>query len=236
MMQRTQGLASILLGIFLTVVTCPARASAAITFEAARAKRTFEAYVAFLERDPERYAAELATVHQLERSEVEYRVRLGGDFRPGVEGTLTTDGERVFVSILSDRDAQVYSRFSERSCLAHELEHARQFDAGELAFERVAGVWRVEWPSYDIGDEVRAWSAQLRVATNQDFWRRPEGSATARPSLLAKFAAARTDADRARVLGENSYGGLYRVQAARSFVVIRPRVLPKRYRAFTRGL
>jgi hypothetical protein len=202
----------------LAIAAGAARASAAVTFETGEAARRYAAYTAFLERDPERYAPELRTVRQLEASEVEYHVRVGGDFRTGVDGELTTDGERVFVNVsdgsgANGRGAAPCSRFSERSCFAHELEHARQFDDGEFAFERdpASGRWHAERPSFDIGDEMRAWLAQARLATNEDFWRRPEGSAVARPSLLAKFAAARTDAERIRVLGENGYGELYAV-------------------------
>jgi hypothetical protein len=216
-MGRIGNLAIVLLGACAAGAIGPASASAAITFDGETAKRKFAAYVAFLERDPAKYAAELSTVHRLERSDVEYRVRVGGDFPRDVDGDLTTDGERVFVSVsngtgANGRGGEAYSRFSERACLAHELEHARQFDAGEFAFEcdPVSGAWLAERPSFDIGDEMRAWLVQVRLSSGGDFWRRPGGSAVPRPSLLAAFASARTDADRIRVLRENGYDRLSR--------------------------
>jgi len=216
-MRSTKSLASALLSIWVATVSCSARASAAITFDGNTAKRRVAAYVAFLERDPAKYASELATVGQLERSEVEYYVRVGGDFREGVDGELTTDGERVVVHIsngegANGRGCEMFTRYSERACFAHEFEHARQFDSGEFAFERdpTSGTWHAERPSFDISDERRAWQAQLRIASNEDFWRQRRG-ADRQPSLLAMFAAAHTDAERESVLQKNGYGHLCRV-------------------------
>lgn len=201
--------ANVLLAISTAAHPAPSRA--AVVFEDEAARRDFAAYVAVLERDPAKYATELATVRQLERSEVEYRVRVGGPLPDGADGALTTDGERVYVDVPSDGDrAKFFSRFSERACLAHELEHARQFDDGEFVFARdpASGRWGPATPSFDIGDEVKAWSAQLRLSVGRDFWRRPRGTPAPRPSLLAKFAAAKSDGERARVLIENGYGHL----------------------------
>jgi hypothetical protein len=217
-MLSAKSFAGILVGIGIAVAAAAAPAAASVTFEGERAERAYRAYVAYLERDPATLAPELATIRQLEQSDVEYRVRVGGDFRAGVDGELTTDGERVFVSIsngagLGGRGSELFSRFSERACLAHELEHARQFDSGEFAFERdpASDQWYAARPSFDISDERRAWEAQLRLANSKDFWRRYEGRAQAAPSLLAEFAAAKTDAERMRVLQKNGYGSLYTV-------------------------
>jgi hypothetical protein len=217
-MRSTKGLAGLLLGVWAATVSCPARASATITFDGAQAQRKVAAYVAFLERHSAKYASELATVGQLERSEVEYRVRVGGDFRESVDGELTTDGERVLIHIsdgagANGRGGEPFTRFSERACLAHELEHARQFDDGEFAFERdpATGRWHAHRPSFDISDERRAWEAQLRVSNGEDFWRVRGGDPKPRPSLLAMFAAARTDAERENILRRNGYGALYAV-------------------------
>jgi hypothetical protein len=216
-MRRTTDLASVLLGV-LAAASCPAQASATVTFDGTAEQRTVAAYVAYLERHAAKCASELATVRQLERSDVEFRVRVGGDFRAGVDGELTTDGERVFVHIsdgagASGRGSEMFTRFSERACFAHEFEHARQFDAGEFAFERdpATGRWHAERPSFDIGDERRAWEAQLRLATSEDFWRRNVGSVERKPSLLAMFAEARTDAERESVLEQHGYGHISRV-------------------------
>jgi hypothetical protein len=217
-MLSAKSFAGILVGVGIAIVAAAAPAAASVTFDGDGARQKYEAYVAYLERRPETFAPELATVRQLERSEVEYRVRVGGTFRPGVDGELTTDGERVLISISNGtgeggRGSEPFSRFSERACFAHELEHARQFDAGEFAFERdpATGRWHAERPSFDISDERRAWEVQLRLSNHQDFWRRYEGGAKAEPSLLAAFAAAKTEAERTRVLRENGYGRLYAV-------------------------
>ena len=98
-MWRTGSLVIALASVLTACAAWPAAASAAIRFDGKGAEKKFTAYVAFLERDPERYAPELATVRQLERSDVEYCVRVGGDFRSGVDGELTTDGERVVIHI-----------------------------------------------------------------------------------------------------------------------------------------
>jgi len=234
----------------VAIVLWPGRASAAITFDDAEAERRFAAYVAFLERHPAKCASALATVRQLERSEVEYHVRVGGDFREGVDGELTTDGERVWVSITNGtgangRGCEMFTRYSERACFAHEFEHARQFDDGEFAFERdpVSGRWHAQRPSFDISDERRAWEAQLRLSSGEDFWRLHAGS-DRRPSLLAMFASARTDAERERVLQEHGYGNIYRVPncvwapSAGGFpagALVRPDRIPNAFGRIRRG-
>lgn len=157
-------------------------------------------YEAFLRSDPKRFARELATLEQLRRSDVRYVVRIGGVFEPGVEGSLTTDGERIFVSVAGGCcGASLNSR------LAHELEHARQFDDGEIAFSWDAATrsWRPAYSSYDIGDEVLAWQAQLRTALPLDYWR--VTSRDRKPTLLQLFSQAETDDARAAVLVSHGY-------------------------------
>ena len=185
----------------------PVDALGAISFADDRARARYEAYAIFLERDPHRFASAIATVRRLERSDVEYRFTTGGAFEWNVEGSLTTDGERVYVNI-ADRGAM-----SRNSRIAHELEHARQFDDGEIAFERDprTGGWVAHRASYDIGDEVKAWSVQLNASIEEDFWRRPEGGAWRLPSLLGEFAEVESDEARARLLAERGYGELARV-------------------------
>jgi len=217
-MLNRESFAGVTFGIWVALLAVwPAQASGAITFDGTESQRGFASYVAFLSRHPAKYARELAAVEQLERSDVEYQVRVGGEFREDVDGELTTDGERIFIRISngSGRDGKVISflsRFSERGCFAHELEHARQFDDGEFAFVRdpATGVWHAECPTFDISDEMRAWEAQLQVSSGKDFWRRHEGTEL-RPSLLASFAQAPTDDERMRVLRKHGYGNLYAV-------------------------
>jgi hypothetical protein len=48
--------------------------------------------------------------------------------------------------------------------LAHELEHARQFDQGELGLAGNGRDWGPLVASYDLFDEVNAFSAQLAIS------------------------------------------------------------------------
>ena len=188
-------------------VAGPVEAFGSVTFADRAARERFADYVAFLERDPERFAGELATVERLQRSEVEYRFVADEEFDGNVEGTISTDGERISVNIAGRGDLSANSR------IAHELEHARQFDEGELAFERdpASGRWGAHRATYDIGDEVKAWSVQLNASVESDFWQRPEGGPWLLPSLLGEFAEAESDQARARVLAGRGYGGVREV-------------------------
>jgi hypothetical protein len=175
-----------------------------ISFGDDDAKSRFEHYVAHLESDREKFVEEIATLRQLDASEIEYHVRIVDIAEPSIGGRLSTDGERVFVNVSGDTSrateiGSINSRF------AHELEHARQFDSGELGFERdkVTGVWRPAHASYDIGDEVKAWQAQLRTALNHDFWTTINGRR--KPSLLRLFSNAKTDQERETTLLRNGY-------------------------------
>ena len=184
----------------------PVEALGSVTFADERARERYEAYVAWLGRDRGRFSAELETVRRLEQSDVEYRFTTDGELEWNVEGSVTTDGERVFVNIAEGGAASRHSR------IAHELEHARQFDEGELGFERdpKTGRWVAHRASYDVGDEVKAWSVQLNASIEEDFWRRPEGGPWRLPSLLGEFAEAESDEARAAVLADRGYRGLRR--------------------------
>lgn len=184
-------------------------ADGSLTFADAASRRKYDRYVAFLQSDPRRFAGEIATLRKLASSEVEYHVGVGGASADSVEGSLTTDGTRVYVTLSAHAGGAVASL---NSRFAHELEHARQFEDGEIAFVRVAGAWHSDYSSYDIGDEVRAWEAQLNAARSTDFWFFHEGER--RPTLLARFARAETDDERARVLVERAYARLNPVIAA----------------------
>ena len=95
--------------------------------------------------------------------------------------------------------------FSLNSRLAHELEHGRQFDSGELAFRRdpKSGKWNPDGLSYDIHDEVKAFEAQQRTSIGSDYWQTRHGQK--QPSLLNDFANARTEDERAGVLARTAY-------------------------------
>jgi hypothetical protein len=174
---------------------------ASITFADEAARERFASYVSFLEEDSEKFASELATVRQLACSDVEYRLRTGSSFPPGAEGLLTTDGERVVIDVSEGTDMDGRSA-SVNSCIAHEFEHARQIDAGEFAFWRdpETGRWLPLESSCDLGDEVKAWTVQLRASSPADLWTHSNG--TIRPTRLLAFKNARTNEERVRILAK----------------------------------
>lgn len=183
-----------------------AKLGLAVTFADATAGEKYRAYVSYLASDPARFERDLATLARLEASDVQYVIRIGGEFESGVEGSLTSDGERVFVNV--SNEGGLYGEVASlNSRLAHELEHARQFDEGEIAFARDAktGRWRPAYTSYDIGDELKAWEAQLRAATPRDFWIVTDRKRKA--TILQQFAQAGTDERRAELLHRCGYGG-----------------------------
>ena len=209
--QRARRAVGLALAILVCGLAAAAEARAVVTFSDSQARDRFESYVSLIKENPDRFAPEIVTVEQLERSEVEYVVTLGGEFAWDVEGTLTTDGERVLINI-ADGHRHGDELMSTNSRIAHELEHARQFDDGEIAFERdpSTGRWSTHLASYDIGDEVKAWLAQLRVSVGGDLWKRQNGSVAPRPSVLGEFARAATDVERAAVLASRGYGSVRR--------------------------
>lgn len=166
-------------------------------------RRSTKTHVKFLNGDKKKYANELATVNRLENSEVEYRLSVGGENFEGAEGNTTTDGQRINV-VVSNVGGLAGETFSLNSRFAHELEHARQVDTGELTFYKGAnGEWHPSPANYDIGDEVKAWQAQLNTSGASDFWK--SGGGQRKPSLLNDFANAKTDDDRAGVLARSAY-------------------------------
>lgn len=152
----------------------------------------YEKYKDLLNKDPKKYASELATLNRLEGSKINYIIGVttkdvagGGE----AEGLTSTDGTNVLVTIRNRGNGQ--EKFTIEGRFAHELEHARQFDNGEFHFVRTAsGVWAPDPKTYDIYDEVRAFKAQLDVtAPVKDT------------SMLRMLRDDRlTDADRASVL------------------------------------
>jgi RHS repeat-associated protein len=167
------------------------------------ARKAFEEYEEFLNTDKKKYATELATLDQLKKSEVTYVINLAEKAGKG-EGELTTDGNKIFVNINNVGGPQG-EEFSRNSRFGHELEHARQFDSGEMAFykDRKTGEWRPSPASYDIGDEVKAWKVQQKLATATDYFTSKGGKTE--PTLLREFANAKTDNERADVLSRSAY-------------------------------
>jgi hypothetical protein len=211
---RTSGTVVLALAIFaVPFLTAPAARSGtgvaakldtSVVFDGQKAYERFKEYEAFLESDPVRYDRELATLRRLEQSDVIYVVRIGTFDDRRVEGSLTSDGERIFINVansggVNGEVASLNSRF------AHEFEHARQFNDGEVAFQRDphTGAWGPSYTSYDIGDEVRAWMAQLDVALERDHW--TVSSRGRNPTLLHLMANADSDEERALLLVQHGY-------------------------------
>lgn len=178
-----------------------------ILFADEHSRSRFEEYRAQLDKDPERYAAQLATIRQLEQSDIQYVICVEKGMDDRIEGKLSTDGDRALICIadVTNKEKQVTTLAAR---LAHELEHARQLDSGEFALMRdpASGVWGSQYGSYDIGDEVKAWKAQLAVADVSDFWMRRKGVWV--PSLLRLFSNEQTDDGRARVLRQHGYANV----------------------------
>jgi RHS repeat-associated protein len=159
-----------------------------------RAKKEFESYESFLEKNKDKkgFSELIATVQGLKDSKVTYEITLGGAYKEGVEGNTTSNGERVFVNIATEGD----ERYSQNSRFAHELEHARQFDNGELTFlGNDKGQYSPSPSSYDIGDEVKAFRAQLIASSPQDFF--GKGG-----TFLRNFQNAKTDDKQADVVAQ----------------------------------
>jgi RHS repeat-associated protein len=173
-----------------------------ISFANDDAEKKYEEYLAYLNCDPEKYKNELATAKQLFDSEVEYQIGIGNQ-KEGAEGSTTTDGQKVFLTV-SNIGGASGETFSLNSRFGHELEHGRQFDSGEFGFIKDSkGNWVPNPNTYDIGDEVKAWNVQLHLAAPGDFWTNKGGSRQA--GLLSQFSNAKTDDERAGVLARTSY-------------------------------
>ncbi|HQR39921.1 MAG TPA: hypothetical protein PLF26_16160 [Blastocatellia bacterium] len=175
-----------------------------VLFDGQTARERFDEYERFLEGDPQRFAAELETLRRLERSDVVYVVRIGKFADKDVEGSLTSDGERIYINV--SNTGGVYGEVASlNSRFAHEFEHARQFNDGEVAFllDPRSHEWRPLITSYDIGDEIKAWKSQLNASLGCDHWF--VSSRGRKPTLLHLFAQASTDEERAQLLVQHGY-------------------------------
>src|SRR5438105_6222319 len=159
-----------------TFASGPTTSRGSISFADEKAREAFDEYESFLAKRAARCGQEIATLQQLERSEIEYVVVVANISSPGNEGSLTTDGQRVIITLqvlmnIRGMVSSLNSRF------AHEFEHARQFDNGEVAFAQdpKTGEWGPALASYDIGDEVKAWSAQIDASVSTDYWTSHDG-------------------------------------------------------------
>jgi RHS repeat-associated protein len=177
-----------------------------IAYKNKDSEAAYNEYVTYLQNCGKKCEQELATVVQLKDSDVTYVINLAEKAGSG-EGELTTDGDKIFINI-NNVGGAAGETFSRNSRFAHELEHGRQFDSGELSFNKdeKTGEWRAS-STYDIGDEVKAFTAQMHVSVGSDYWADKGGGGTRKPSLLRDFANAKTDDERAGVLSRSAYPG-----------------------------
>ncbi|HEX2834374.1 MAG TPA: RHS repeat-associated core domain-containing protein [Thermoanaerobaculia bacterium] len=101
----------------------------------------------------------------LESSEVTYVIRVK-DLPDNVEGSLTSDGVKVFITLDSGGPNQAASLGSR---MAHEIQHGAQFENGCVGFIKQGAQWTAIFT--DVYDEVEAWNAQLRRQEPGDLWR-----------------------------------------------------------------
>jgi RHS repeat-associated protein len=199
------------------------------------AKKAYEEYEEFLNKDPKRNASELATLRQLKDSDVTYVIKLdesSTDFSNGKEGNLTSDGKLVFVNIANAGNGT--EKFSFNSRIGHELEHARQFDSGEFAFAFDKNGKSIGTVAFDISEEVKAWQVSLKLASNADFKVKGGSLQGLEFSVLKEFRGSKTDDERSQVLARisNNYESTYArggydtnftVQGVAPGTLIRPR-------------
>ena len=231
---RTPTSAAVVFSALISLISVPtvegkaeAHAFRGLTFSTDEARRIFDGYVAFLGSDPVRFERHLATIQQLQASEIHYELAMVGKTADGIEGRVTTDGRTVFIH-LTHEGGPAGEVASMNSRLAHELEHARQFDSGEIAFARDprTGRWGPLVATYDIGDDVKAWEAQLVASVHADFFDGARGTGVIIPSLLRLFADANGFEARATVLMANGYKDLRPIVNANVGFAAKARLAP----------
>jgi RHS repeat-associated protein len=137
-----------------------------IDFANESSQKLFDEYEKRLNKDPKKYKNELATIAKLRKSDVSYRI----DATPTnyskeqTEGQTGPDDSGNIIIGVRNRGGASGEKLDIFGRLAHELEHGRQFDDGEIAFVRADKGWFAYGPTYDVMDEVNAFSAQLNVA------------------------------------------------------------------------
>ena len=189
---------------------------AVVEFADKRARKKYEEYKAFLNKDPKKYKDLIATVQQLENSDVTFVVALGGSstFSGGTEGNvISPDGETVNVNI-GNVGGPSGEQYSINSRFAHELEHARQFDSGEFAFVYDSNGNPVGYTGLDIMDEVNAFQAQLTASIPTDFT--VLGGSKHKEfqfRVLDSFAKAETNEEKAQTIAK--LGNTYKESYAR---------------------
>jgi hypothetical protein len=158
--------------------------------------RTVKKYVALLEAQPEKFKSQLATINMLKSSQIKVYFNF-------VDRQIDDKGTEGFTEPLFANNVLITISTSEKSQLnlngkiAHELEHARQIAAGELAYsglcDRSEKKIKIRWipNAYDITDEIKAYAAQVAVAP-----------AVEDCELLSIFRTAKGEADKEKVLSK----------------------------------
>jgi RHS repeat-associated protein len=152
----------------------------------------FKKYEAALAKDTKKYSSQIATVDQLRKSKVNYQFHVGGKQQSATaEGNVGFDGTNVTVNI-RNVGGPSGEKFSLTGRIAHELEHARQVDSGELTFlQDGKGNYSPSPITYDAMDEVRAFHAQLGLTMPIESSKSP---------TLSNLGMARTDREAANAI------------------------------------
>jgi RHS repeat-associated protein len=133
---------------------------AILIFATGKGREYYEEYLKNLDPNSQDYK----NAKQLEASDITYVISVEG-LEGKKEGEVTFDGQNVILNLDSGgptEDASMQSR------LAHEIEHGVQVDNGALGFKKLPnGKWEVTFT--DIQDEIQAWTAQQRQATDRDW-------------------------------------------------------------------
>lgn len=169
------------------------------------AEKNLEKYRRHLEKCGKKCENELNILNRLAKSDVTYVINLkaGKDQSATGEGELTSDGSKIFVNI-DNVGGPSGEKYSLNARFAHELEHARQFEDGELSFFKTEdGKWVAT--NYDLTDEVNAHSAMLGPGSSADQLVR-DNFGNISKSTLGNFASAKTEEDRLEVIRGSSYG------------------------------
>jgi len=131
-------------------------------------ERLFNQYEKYINGNPKKYKKEIATIRKLRDSKVNYRINVTDKIsgKAETEGKTVPDQQgNILVSIRNIGGPQG-EKMGINGRFAHELEHGRQFDSGELTFVKVSGdsEWQPFFRHYDIMDEVNAFQSQLNVS------------------------------------------------------------------------
>jgi RHS repeat-associated protein len=161
----------------------------------------YDNYKKLLYSDRVKYAKEITTLEQLEKSERNYVITLTTKgFDRNAEGYTRPDKDGN-ITIALKNEGNGSEKLDLNGRMAHELEHGRQFDSGELTFAPDSkGIWSPYFEHYDVGDEVKAFNAYLNVATKASDQR-------AYP-IIRKLRRAENDAQKASYLLNGEYSNL----------------------------